>query len=73
MYKIDVCIVSETLLQSEDSFKIRNYEIFRTDKYRNDVEPGRGTAVLVEKKKDHFDISINNLEKLEATAINPTR
>ena len=48
------------------SFNKFNFRGFKT--YRNDNE--RGTAIIIKNEIKHYEIPINNLDSLEATAIN---
>jgi len=59
--KVDICLLSETLIKDKQNFNIKNYKT-----YKNNTN--RGTAILVKNDLNHYVIPID-LEKLEATAI----
>ena len=59
--KVDICLLSETLIKDKQNFNIKNDKT-----YKNNTN--RGTAILVKNDLNHYVIPID-LEKLEASAI----
>jgi hypothetical protein len=64
--RIDVALLLETYLTPHERFSIRNYHIYRNDRY-----PGAkgGTAVAVKKGVPHSCVDVPPLISIEATAV----
>ena len=65
---VDICLLSETFLNPEQSFRIANYDCHRTDR----PTLGGGTDILVRRGKLHHSVPVPGLTHLEATAIQVT-
>ena len=62
---VDICLLSETFLNSGQAFGLANYVCHRTDR----PTPGGGTAILVGRGITHHSVPVPGLIQLEATAI----
>ena len=62
---VDICLLSETFLNSGQAFRLANYVCHRTDK----PTAGGGTAILVRRGITHHSVPVPGLTQLEATAI----
>jgi hypothetical protein len=62
---VDICLLSETLLNPGQVFRLANYVCHRTDR----PTVGGGTAILVRRGITHHPIPVPSLTQLEATAI----
>ena len=65
---VDICLLSETFLNSEQPFRLANYVCNRTDR----PTLGGGTAILVRRGIVHHSVPVLGLTHLEATAIQVT-
>lgn len=55
-HNVDVLLLNETYLRLCDNPKIRNYNLYRTDR----DGAGGGTAVYVRNSLDHHESNVNN-------------
>ena len=62
---IDICLLSETFLNSGQTFRLANYVCHRTDR----PTAGGGTAILVRHGITHHSVPVPDHTQLEATAI----
>ena len=62
---VDICLLSETFLNSGQAFRLANYVCHRTDR----PTAGGGTAILVRRGITHHSVPVPGLTQLEATAI----
>jgi hypothetical protein len=65
---VDICLLTETHLRERDVLRLANYGCHRTD--RPTVVDG--TAILVRRGIDHYDLPVLGLTQLEATAVHIT-
>jgi len=63
--RVDICILSDTFLNSGQAFRLANYVCHRTDR----STAGDGTAILVRRCITHHSGPVSDLTHLEATAI----
>jgi hypothetical protein len=61
---VDICLLNETHLKSDQALRFANYVCHRTDRPIR----GGGTAILVRRGIDHYAVPVSGLQ-LEATAI----
>jgi hypothetical protein len=66
---VDICLLSETRLNSNQAFRLANYVCHRTDR----PTAGGGTAILVRRGIVHHSVPVPGLTHLEATAIHTMR
>ena len=64
-HSVDICLLSETFLNSGPAFLLANYVCHRTDR----TTAGGGTAVLVRRVITHHSVPVTGLTQLEPTAI----
>ena len=62
---VDICLLSETFLNSGQAFRLANYVCYRTDR----PTAGGGTAILFRRGITHHSVPVPVLTQLEATAI----
>jgi exonuclease III len=62
---VDICLLSETLINSGQSFRVTNYVCHRTDR----PTAGVGTAILFRRGIVHHSLTVPSLTHFEATAI----
>ena len=65
---VDICLLSETFLNPEQTFWLANYVRHRTER----PTAGGGTAILVSRGIVHHSVPVPGLTHLEATAIKAT-
>ena len=65
---VDICLLSETLLKPEQTFRLANYVCHCIDRRTL----GGGTAILVCRGIVHHSVPVPGLTHLEATAIQVT-
>jgi hypothetical protein len=61
---VDICLLSETFLNSDQAFRLANYVYHRTDRPTGGV-----TDILVRRGIVHNSVPVPRLTHLEATAI----
>ena len=66
-HDVDICLLSETLLNHGQAFRLANYDCHRTDR-----PMGGGTAILFRRGVVHHSVPVPGLTHLEATAIQVT-
>ena len=64
-HDVDICLLSETLLNHGQAFRLANYVCHRTDR----PTMGGGTAILVRRGVVHHSGPVPGLTHLEATGI----
>jgi hypothetical protein len=64
-HRVDICLLSETLLNPGQAFQLANYVCHRTDR----PTEGGGTAILVRHGIAHHPVSVLGLTHLEVIAI----
>jgi hypothetical protein len=62
---VDVCLLSETILNDGKAFRLANYVCHRTDRQTAEA----GTAILVRRGVVHHSVPVSSLTHLEDTAI----
>jgi hypothetical protein len=62
---VDICLLNETHLKSDQAFRIANYVCHNTDRQSR----CGGTAILVLRDIVHYAVPVSGLRHLEATAI----
>ena len=62
---VDICLLSETFLNSGQAFRLANYVCHRKDR----TTAWGGTAILVRRNIAHHSVPVPGLTQLEATAI----
>ena len=67
-HDVDICLLSETLLNPGQAFRLANYVCHRTDR----PTMGGGTAILVRRGVVQHSVPVPGLTHLEATAIQVT-
>lgn len=65
-YDIDITLINETYLDSNDSFYVRNYRTFRLD--RSGPHRGGGVVKIVKQVIDH-DHLVHKLKSLRHSAL----
>jgi hypothetical protein len=65
-YNIPIALLNETHLKPSIKFKCPNYCVYRSDR---ENRPGGGTAILIRKEIQHFEIFLPKLQHMEATPI----
>lgn len=66
-YKIDIALISETHLNSNNNFKLHGYKIYDTK--RPDDKPRGGTAILVRNRIKHHQLAPISEHNIQATSI----
>ena len=66
IHKIDIALIAETKLQDEATWRIPNYDIYKTE---GPTRGHGGTAVVVKSTISHAPVTINGLENIQMTAI----
>lgn len=69
-HSIDIACVTETHLKSDETLRISGYKIYRCD--RDAENASGGSAIIIKKNISHHEISLPDLDSIEATAINVT-
>ena len=59
---VDICLLSETFLNSGQAFRLANYVYHRTDR----STAGGGTAILVRRGITHHSVTVPDLTQLPA-------
>ena len=62
---VDICLLSETFLNSGQAFRFSNYVSHRTDR----PTAGGSTAILVRRRIPHHSVPGPELTQLQATAV----
>jgi exonuclease III len=62
---VDICLLIETFLNSDQAFQLANYVCHRTDR----LTAGGGTVILLRRGIVHHSVPVPGLTHLEATAI----
>jgi len=62
---VDICLLTETFLNSGQTFRLDNYVCHRTDR----PTAGGGTAILVRRGITHHSVPVPGFTQLEETAI----
>nr|CAD7264019.1 unnamed protein product [Timema shepardi] len=65
-YGVDLALICETHLKTDQRFNITGHNIYRTDRENG---KGGGTAVIIKEHLPHYRANINDTENLEATTI----
>nr|CAD7427247.1 unnamed protein product [Timema monikensis] len=65
-YGVDLALICETHLKTDQRFNITGHNIYRTDR---EHRKGGGTAVIIKDYLPHYRANINDTENLEATTI----
>ena len=65
---VDICLLSETFLKPDQTFRLANYFCHRTDR----PTVGGGTGILVRRGMVHHSVPVPRLTHLEATAVQVT-